>query len=319
MKLTNTKIAAAIAAGTLAFASAPAHAGAMAMSDLNITQLFLATPAGPVPQNGAISILNESRTGTSAANYNGAVGTGAGASSITSNTVGATVDVKARCAGPDCGVIAGALYGGNTENNTGTFVTPPPSANYALGDMYISGSAVGGAVSGLTRADAAAVGPNNEGGANSTILNSATTQLAFTVGADFSASVAVTASAYQALWVSNAADRIDQASAGMGWTMTLRCISSAALCAGFGGDLIFSPSEINQTGFVTDSSDNFSYSFAGTILSASRTFKAGNRYALSINQSSNATVVSKIPEPAGLALAGVALLGLGLSTRRRAK
>ena len=316
MKLTNTKIAAAIAAGTLAFASAPAHAGAMAMSDLNITSLFLANALGPIPQNAGIAVISESRTGTANANYNGVVGTGAGAGSITSNTVGATVDVKARCAGPDCGVIAGALYGGSTENNTTANVTPPPSANYALGDMYISGSAVGGAVSGLTRADAAATGPNNEGGSNSTILNSATTSITFGVGATVSASVAVTASAYQALWVSNAADRIDQASAGMGWTMTLRCISGN--CAGF-STLFFSPDEINQTGFVTDSSDNLSYSFAGTVLSDSRTFRSGNTYSLSINQSTNATVVSKVPEPAGLALAGVALLGLGLSTRRRAK
>jgi len=133
------KLAAAAIVCAAPFVHMPAYAGAVAMADMNISALGLF--ANGTFTNPGITILTESRTGTAAANYNGVDGSGVGPSSISSFAPGATVDVKNRCAG-NCGAAA-ALYGGSLENNLATHLGPPPSANFALGDMLIEGNARG--------------------------------------------------------------------------------------------------------------------------------------------------------------------------------
>lgn len=307
----------AVACATLAsIASAPVHAGALAASDLNISQLFLADPitGAALGANASIQILSESRTGTAASNYNSVVGGGVGPGSLSTFTIGAPIDVGYRCAGPDCATV-GALYGGAPENNTSTHLTTPPTKNFALGDMLISGSAIGGVISGLTRADASATGPNNSGGSNATILNSASLRSNFTVGSTFDAKVAVTADSFLKVWVSTTGNEAAQASAGQGWILTIGCSTN---CGATWSDLIFVPSQLNKSRTSTSADQNLELSFgSATLLSDVRTYTAGTEYTLTINQSSNATV-SSVPEPSSIALLGAALLGMaGVTTRRR--
>jgi len=318
MQLKPTKLIAAVGVALAAISSAPAHAGALAMSDLNISQLFLADGSGnPLAANASIKITNESRTGTANANYNGVSGSG---SSLTSNVIGGTVDPVATCVGPSCGTVAGSLYGGSFENNTTTHVSPPPSANYALGDVLIKGSAIGGSVTGLTRSDAAAIGPSNFGGGNATLLNTATVTSTFQVGTSFSGQLAATGNAYFNLWVDNVGAS-NEASAGMSWIVTIRCTAGVS-CSNLNGgksSYTFQPDEFNFAASATDPSANVLRStnstvFGGTLLN----FLAGNTYSLSINQATNATVVS-LPEPASMALVGISLMGLGFAGYRRSK
>jgi len=319
-KLTKLAVAAVAVAG--AFASLPAHAGALAMSDLNITQLYLAAPNGtPLPSNASINVLGESRTATAGANYNGVSGAG---TSVTSFTIGGTADPTAVCVGPDCGTIGGSLYsaGGGIQNNSLDHIAPPPSASYALGDALIAGSAIGGAVTGLTRSDASAIGPTNFGGSNATLLNTATLESTFAVSTSFSGQLAVTGDAYFKLWSQITGTESTQASAGMGWIVSITCVDGASTdCTTFNGgnsSFTFAPSQFNFASTVSGTNSR-DHSFAGTVVSSTMlNFIAGNTYELAVNQSTNATVRS-LPEPASMALVGLSLLGVGFAGYRRNK
>jgi PEP-CTERM motif len=308
----------ALAAAAATFCAGSVQAGALASSDLNISQLFLVDSLGAIRTD--ISVLNESRTGTAASNYNGVEGTGIGSGSISSNTIAAPVDVKYRCAGI-CDASVTALYGGTIENNTTTKLTPPPQGNFAIGDMLISGSALGGAVTGLTRADASAIGGNNAGGANATILNTATLVSTFTTAQTFSGRVGVTADSFLSVWIQELLGETASAGAGQNFSLSISCTNSATNNCGAGWTTLnFSPDELNPNRFVSDAADNEVVIFAGTVFSDSRTFVGGTRYNLSINQASNSTVSTAIPEPASIALVGLALFGLGaLRTRKHLK
>lgn len=292
----------------------PAQAGVLGMGDLAITSLLLVDTATSAPITTGLSVTSDSRTGSAASDYNGVVGTGVGPGSITLGG-GATVDVKYRCAGPDCGSISG-LYGGTIENNTTSHITPPASKNYALGDMLIAGSALGvSGAQGLTRANASAVGPDNVGGSSATIQNNARVTTTFTAGASFNAAFSMGVNAFVQAWVDAAtpAGSTTFASGGIGFNLTV-----FEQLAGGGQALVLSwiPSQINQGLFATLSSESADYSFAGTLTSPTALIESGKTYTLNINQTSLSTV-SEIPEPASLALVGAALLGLAGAARRR--
>lgn len=326
MQLKHTKLIAAIGFALASIASAPVHAGALAMSDLNITALYLSTATGaPIPENASIQVLSESRTLSNSANYNGVSGSGSG--SATTTVVGAALDRAAVCVGPSCAGIAGALYGGNIENNVSTHIAPAPTSNYALGDTYISGSALGGgSISGLTRSDAEAVGPTNTGGSAANLINSATLGSKFTVGTSFAGNIAVGGDAYFNVWVNDVLGQSNRASATMSWAITISCDGpltgvEPTNCSTFNGgstSFTFTPEKFQYNRTTSRSSNNFSASYTGTQVSGTAlNFVAGNQYTLTVGQNTLANV-SSLPEPASLALVGLAIAGLGVASRRRA-
>ncbi|MBI3347406.1 MAG: PEP-CTERM sorting domain-containing protein [Burkholderiales bacterium] len=330
MQLKHTKLIAAIGFALASIASAPVHAGALAMSDLNISSLFLASTStgtpftpGPTDPNSSIVIANELRRGAAGADYNGV----SVSSSDLKTGVGVTLDATAVCAGPSCGTVAGSLYGGNYENNTVTHVAPPPSANYALGDVYIQGTAIGGAIKGITRSDAAAVNPTNTGGSSATLLNTATLTSNFTVGTSFAGYLSAIGDAYFRLQVASGAQESATATGGMGWNVTIRCTNGAAsACSGLTGtasSYTYQPDEFNLSDSINSSNGsgtvNVDKSFLGQVTSLQKlNFVAGNTYSLTINQSSN-VIVTSLPEPGSLALVGISMLGLGFAGYRRVK
>lgn len=305
------KVLAGLVAVATSLMAGQAQAGAVGIANMNITALGFAAP----PAGLNVTISGESRTGTANANYNGNPASGAWAVGPGSITQGGSnpVDVLNRCAGNCSSIPAGTYNGtgvGGLENAT-NHIAVPGTANYALGDMFISGQAIGGTIQGLTRADAVATGPNNNGGANATILNSGTIKGTFTVGTTFTSAIMVGVDAFLQVWVDPAGLSDATASAGYGWTIN---ISDA-----FGNDLTFTPSQLNKSRQTSDPDFNYQFAYNGLLFSDPFTFVKDRVYTFSINQSSNATVsdVSRIPEPASLALLGVALAGAGWVSRRR--
>ena len=300
--------------------AAPAYSAALAMSDLTINQLGIVTS---IPVSGdptliaaPITITSEQRTGNSTSSYNGVSGTGAGPSSLGSNTIGATVDVKYRCAGDCAAATLTAAYGATVENNLTTHLAPVPGANFALADMLISGSALSGPISGLTRANAQSAGGTNEGSANATIFNQAEVNATFAATTSFSGYIAINVDSYIRAWVDPAISATDfaSASAGQGWVLDIFNSSSTNI-------LKFNPTQLNQTAARTsnNSINNQQFIYNGWLYSGLVSFTGGQTYDLAINQSSNAIVTTRIPEPASLALVGLALLGAGMASRRSRK
>lgn len=302
----NARNALAAVATAIAAISTPVHADVLGMADLAINQFLLVSNGQPVTTG--IQINSEGRTGNASSLYNGTQ------SSATAIGFGSAVtDVTYKCNGPACGSIGGA-YGGVLENNSTTHINSV-IGNYALGDMLLAGSAIGPQGTGanaLTRANAAADGPSNQGSANATILNGVTATTTFTATTTIDVNFLLSFDAFVKVLANPDAGSSDAfASAGNSWILSVTSSDDAGFVP-----LLWQPSQLNVAYTADGPEDNKTFSAVGTIFSPTRTLASGKSYELTIVQASN-SVVRELPEPASLLLAGAALVGLGVARRRR--
>jgi hypothetical protein len=327
MNLKKLFIAAAIASAVV---SVPASAGVLGVADLAITGLALVSTSTGQPIVGGIVINGDQRTGSAAANFNGVVATGVGPGSITDN--GVTVDVKYRCAGPDCAAAAGLYAAGSQavgttdpqpENNTTTHLQLP-TLNFALGDMVIAGTAISGpGANGLTRADSSVAGATNKGGASGSINNGveaiSTTSFTLldgsTVGSPTTAQFVLNYDVFRKVYV-DVINTKGAATAGTTFNLVLDARNAdGSAVAGF-TQLVFAPAALNGSISSFSNAGNKSFSDVGVAVSESRQLISGVTYTLTVTQSSLSSA-SEVPEPASVLLVGLSLLGLGVARRRR--
>jgi hypothetical protein len=304
------KIVAAIAV-TTAFA-APAFAGTLGMADLAITGLGIINAGNGAPVLSGINITSESRTGNASSVFNGVIGTGVDAfNNIVAFGSGAEVDVKNRCAGSGCGGAAMTAAYGTVENNFFTHITTPV-ANYALGDMFIGGSAItNDGAQGMTRADTSITGATNSGSANATIANSVTAVTAFTATSTMDAFFALGYNAFVKAFVNPSAGSTGQAFGTISWALTLVDSNTGEVSQ-------WTPPQLNTGRASSNFGQNKEYSSAGSVVSQVIHLVSGHEYLLTINQASN-SVAREIPEPGSMLLVAMGLFALGAASRRRSK
>lgn len=311
MKNTLTKLALAAAAASAVVAPLSASATAIGMADLAILNLFLMDATALLPITTGITINGTQNTGNASSDYNGVLGTGVGSNNITS---GGDVDVKYRLAGAPAGAISGA-YGGNLENNTSTHISTA-IANYGLGDMFISGTAIGvGGTRGLTRANTAAISATNSGGANSTIQNSADVTVNFTATTTRTAFFHMDYDIFVKTFVSLTGGETAAATASTGWGLNI-----ADNTAGNQNFFTWNPTEVarNFSTFNAAAGSQRLYQQIAGIDSPTGVLTNGHNYSLTISQNSNASV-RDLPEPGSMALFGLGLVGLAAMRRRAVK
>lgn len=296
-----------------------ANAGVVATSYLELNNLFVEISTDGDTSNGGevlpanigqfIQILASTRETNSNVNFNGATD----GSNNSTTTAGAASNANLVCTGPSCG---GFVVGENGYSLDAGNLISSDALDYAISDVNLSGSALGGGASGFTYGDVGIAGGNNVvASASSNIFNNVLTRITITVGTD----IAIRFSALYDLFVDAiisadiAADssRSATASANANFSIVATSIDTGNIVLDDGisaSRLVFDAPGLNDFGQFQANDQSFLSNWANVT--------AGN-YQLTITQSSNVQA-SLIPEPGAIVLFGMGLLGLGLRARAKA-
>ena len=307
----------AIALSTIGAVGA-VQAGAVAQSSLQILGLVLSNAANGVALTQAqFDVLNIVDTTNLSPSQNGVF------NSYTNSTVGgAPLALTVVCVPVAC---PGALLPGTPFANA----TTPATVNGSLAASSLDGAPINGLPFALgVNARTNAVSERTTAGtANTTSSVSAAVQFSFSPVSDIA--VRIDFNAIEHL-LANLNSPIN-ALAGAGWNVTIVDQGTGlsvfdwtpnGLAGGItGGTEQLDPCSLSNSLTAFGSSANLTYDCSGAFRASTNLLLAANTYFVSITHQNQANVLvaQAVPEPSMLSLLGLALAGIGFTTRRKSK
>ena len=295
------------------------QAGAVAQSSLQITglQLFNAGTGAALTfsQFDALQIVDTT-------NLNPTLTPGGANPYTASSTGGAPLALTVVC-------VPGACPGALTAPGPFGNATTPATVNGALAASSLDGAPIAGlpfAVGVNARTNAVSE-RTTTGSANTSSSVSAAVQFSFSTANDIAIRVDFTALDHLLAFL----DSQTNSFAGSAWNVNIRNHVTGALVFDWtpnglaggitGGTEILDPCSLTTSVTAFGPSGNATYNCSGNFSASTGVLLAANTYDASITHQNQANVIvaQAVPEPSMLSLLGLALAGIGFTTRRKSK